>query len=192
MAGSRKGERRGGAKMGDQRRGKPGPKGPHERRFDPATGTIKPKAGRGRGLMTEEREREMVEIITGKRDLLPKDVQLASMRTIFELAMEYQQIMKLALRRPIDLKNEQQRAQQDADVINAERQMVNYLMLSSQIARDAAPFIHPRLAALASQTDRNTEGDLFDLLLEEINQTPRLKVIEHRPAEAQSEDEEAA
>lgn len=176
MAGSRKGENRGGAR----RKGKP--PGPHEPRFDPTTGTIKPKTGRPTGrknLITGEREREMIEIITGQRDLMPKDVQLTVMRTIFGLAMEYQQIMKMALRRVPE--SDRQRQQIDIDVAAAERQMVNYMMLSSQVARDAAPFIHPRLAALAVTTDRNTEGDLFDLLLQEIDQTPRLKAIEHVP-----------
>lgn len=184
MAGSRKGEHRGGAKK----------KGPHEAKFDIKTGTIKPKRATAKGsrvpIPTAERQREMVEIITGKSELMPKDVQLATMRTIFALAMEYQGLMRMAIARYPMNGTPEQKADVNADVAAAERQMVQYLMLSSQVARDAAPFIHPRLAALAVTTDRNTEGDLFDLLLKEIDQTPRLRAIEHRPVE--QNDEEAA
>lgn len=188
MAGSRKGERRGGKRKGQ----------PREPRFDASTGTIKPKGGRpkgslsGQSLITGEREREMIEIITGKSELMPKDVQLNSMRTLYGLAMEYQATMRVNIRTiPSD---DAHAARLNAAVDYAESKMVQYLMLSSQVARDVAPFIHPRLAALAVTTDRNTEGDLFDLLLKEINdETPRLKVINHDPRETpRQQDEEAA
>jgi hypothetical protein len=172
MAGSRKGEHRGGARK----------RGPSDPRFDAKTGTIKPKGGRPKGklsgqtLIAGEREREMIEIITGRIEMMPKDVQLASMRTIYGLAQEYQARMLYAMRTLPTPQLPQQVL--DNTVDHCETKMVQYLMLASQVARDAAPFIHPRLAALAVTTDRHSEGDLFDLLMKEIDQGPRFKLIE--------------
>lgn len=182
MAGSRKGEKRGGAKSG-----------PHKPKFDPLTGTIKPKRGPGRPkgsvpLITGEREREMLEIITGQSHLMPREAMLTAMRTMFELAAEYRQIMLMALRRVP--RNDAERRQIDSDVMQAENQMTRYMTIGGQMARDCAPYIHPRLAALAIKTDRNTESDLFDQLLDEIDRLPRLRAIEHVPAK--KKDEEAA
>lgn len=187
MAGSRKGERRGGARLGTR---PTKPKGPHKPKFDAKTGTVKPKPAKGQrmALVTGEREREMLAIITGKSELMPKDVQLATMRTLFGLAHEYQQMMLTAIRAVPS--PEMPAARIDATVEYGERKMVEYLMLSSQVARDAAPFIHPRLAALAVTTDRTSTRDLFDQLLDDINETPRLRAIEHRADE--SKDEAAA
>lgn len=178
MAGSRKGERRGGAKPS----------------FQPKTGKIraqvlatKPKRGRVEGsqnLITGEKEREMVEIITGRTELMPKHVQLQTMRTLFDLAHEYQMMMKGAMRMTPGPQLPQERI--DSTLSFAERKMTEYLMLSSQVARDAAPFFHPRLAALAVTTDRNETRDLFDILLEEIDQGPRLRAIEHRKNETEA------
>jgi hypothetical protein len=177
MAGSRKGERRGGRRS------------TAEPTFDASTGKITQPRKRGApkgstNLITGEREREMLEVITGERELMPKDILLASTRTLFGLAMDYQQMMLGAIASVPA--NEEQRRTLNATVDHAEAKMTQYLLLASQVSRDLSPYIHPRLAALAVTTDRNTEGDLFDLLLREIDQAPRLRVIEHRKSETEA------
>lgn len=118
----------------------------------------------------------MIEIITGKSELMPKDVMLQSMRTLYGLAQEYQAMMLYAMRTtPTDALH---KITLDNTVSTCETKMREYLLLAAQVGRDCAPYIHPRLAALAMTTDRNTEGDLFDLLLKEIDQGPRFKLIE--------------
>lgn len=131
----------------------------------------------------------MIEIITGKRELMPKDIMLASMRTLYGLAEEYQAMMLYAIRTPPE--NEAHKIKLDGTVAFCEGKMREYLLLSAQVARDAAPFVHARFAALAVTTDRNTGEDLFDLLLREIDQGPRFKLIEGgRHNDVQKDDDE--
>jgi len=172
MAGSRKGERRGGAKKGAK----------YKATFQPKTGKIRAqKTGRPPGsqnLITDEREREMMAIITGKQELMPKELQLQVMRTMYEQAHVYQKMMNDALRDrtlPLD--------RAIATVDFAEAKMKEYMITAADVAYKVSPYYHARLAALAVTTDRNTTEDLFDLLLREIDTGPRLRAIEHRKDE---------
>lgn len=180
MAGSRKGERRGGARLGGGIK-----KGPHERKFDKRTGKIKPKAKPGRppgeSMLTKERRREMMEIITGHKDVMPNEVLLECMRTLLNEKHTIEAMIRIeSMRVPV---NEKDRQEQDTRIAGLLREQVQMTMLTAQVARDAAPYNHARLAAVAMVQNPNASGDLFDKLLAEINETPRFKAIEHRTDE---------
>lgn len=188
MPGSRKGERRGGARFGGGVK-----KGPHETKFNRKTGKITPKpkpAGPGRppgpSVMTEENKRKMLEIITGQRELMPKDMLLNISRTLYAEAKAWENLREFRMAQvPGDHK---QREELNLAVAEASREMRDYYLLTAQVARDAARYYHPQLSAIAHHNAPADAGDLFDQLMKEIDQTPRLRVIEHR----KNEDEEAA
>lgn len=179
MAGSRKGEQRGGARPGRGRTSAP-------RQSQPRAAEVMPPP-KHQVVKAHALDREMFEIITGQKSLeMPVDVQLENLRKFQKKARQYEAYAaELILTVP---KNEKHRRELEAEIALCEMREREYRILASQVARDAAPFHHPRLAAVAHYTPQGG-GDLFDALLDEINQSPRLKVIEQRKRE---KDEEAA
>lgn len=146
-----------------------------------------PKKPAHKTLVAQALDREMFEIITGKKSLdLPTDTQLENMRAFQTVARQYQQQMaELIMTEP---RNAKHRKEIEAAITMYEMRWREYAILASQVARDAAPFYHPRLSAIALHGGgRQNTQDSFDMLLEEINRQPRMKVIEQR-----KKDEEAA
>lgn len=177
MAGSRKGEQRGGARPG---------RGRVQKVAKPKGEVITPKKPQHTALVAQALDREMFEIITGKKSNdMPTETQLENMRAFQTKARQYEE-MAAALIMTVP-RNEKHRREIEAELALCEMREREYRILASQVARDAAPFHHPRLAAVAHYQPTGG-GDLFDALLQEINQQPRMKVIEQR----KKDSEEAA
>lgn len=184
MAGSKKGERRGGAKHGFKKgnRGGPGrPKGSRTSFTLDLTPRVKGSPGKhGKALKTIEKERQIHYLITGQSDILPRDAMLEAMRYFFKMADEYRQ---LALANAeVEPQNEIQRAKLDAVISECEAKVERYMLLGVDVGYKVAPYLHPRLSAIAVAPQNEKSMDLFALLIEELDESGRqreFKTIEH-------------
>ncbi len=117
----------------------------------------------------------MAVIIHNQHREMPKDALLESMDYLLTNARFYKGMRDTALRMIPRDKVESERI--DATVGFAESEATRYFMLTASVARDAAQYYHPKLAAVA-MTAAPSAGDLFDLLLQEIDQGPRMRVVQ--------------
>jgi len=187
MSGSRKGERRGGAKPGHIRKTAK-PVVP-----DPAA-AVKRKAGRPPGarnkpklsaidpevalilnkriaVSTKERELEMYFTVTGRRERLPKEVLLSAMRYFEESAIEYSEVLRANLEAAARAEGPDAQAVMAAAVASAESQVDKYVSMAADVAFKAAPFVHPRLAALMTNPGGDkSAGTLFEMLMRDLDE----------------------
>jgi hypothetical protein len=201
MSGSRKGERRGGAKPGHVRKtakpaiadpaaavkrkaGRP-PGSPNKKkpRIDPEVISILNK--RGVSIADREREVEMYFTVVGRRERLPKDVLLNAMRYFEESAIEYSEVLRANLEAAAKATGPQAQAVMAAAVSAAEAQVDKYVSMAADVAFKAAPFVHPRLAALITNPggDRSA-GSLLDLLMRDLDEAGKpARYIDHDAGE---------
>lgn len=198
MPGSKKGERRGGAKPGHIRksakpkypgveamRGKggrpPGAKNKIKPRIDPEVMLILNK--RGVSIADREREVEMYFTITGKRERLPKDVLLNAMRYFEESAIEYSEVLRANLEAAAKVTGPHAQATMAAAVAAAEAQVDKYVSMAADVAFKAAPFVHPRLAALMTNPGGDkSAGTLFEMLMRDLDEAGKpARYIDHDP-----------
>lgn len=192
MPGSRKGERRGGAKPGRFRKTPNIPKAPGKRgrpknspnksKFDPVLGVILNKKV---PVLQKEQELEMYFMVVGKRMRLPKEVMLDAMRYFEETAIDWGQVVHANMMKSAAARTPKEIAIYEAAAAAAEMRMREYLLMTVDVAYKAAPFLHPRLAALitnpgSGDSPLNAIAALFKDL-DEAGQTPRF--IDHDPNE---------
>lgn len=199
MPGSRKGERRGGAKPRIVRTPKPDKPG---RGF--GTG-----AGRAKGVKNKVKPDEVVRarvneilashrstpqkekaieayfLAVGRRMRLPKEVMLDAMRYFEENAIEWGEVQHANMVKSATAKSSEERAVFEAAVAQADARMRESLMMAVDVAYKVAPYVHPRLAALITnpgneQNPMNAVAALFREL-DEAGKPP--KYIDHDPAE---------
>lgn len=201
MPGSRKGERRGGAKPKIVRSPKP-PKPSTGRGFGTGGGRAK---GTPNKQKPEERTREevsrilashrpvaqkekMIEayaIVTGAKVRMPKDVMLDAMRFFEENAMEWRDVEIANMERSAATQVPEARAVFESAVATAHARGRESLMLAVDVAYKVAPFVHPRLAAVmtdagAGQNPMNAVAQLF----RELDEAGRpAQYIDHDPVE---------
>lgn len=194
MGGSRKGERRGGAKAGHIRKSaKPPVPTPTLKRLAgrPKGARNKPKYGpdpevlqilnKRTSVAAKEAEVEMYFTVTGKRTRLPKDVLLSAMRYFEESAIEYSQVLQANIRAAGEAKGPEAQALMSAAVAGAEAQVDKYVSMAADVAFKAAPFIHPRLAALLTNPGGDkAAGTLLDLLMRDLDEAGKpARYIDH-------------
>jgi len=193
MAGSRKGERRGGAKPGRRRsnanllpgaNGKQGRKKgvPNKSKFDPVLGVILNKQN---SPMQKEQEVEMYFLAVGKRMRLPKDVMLDAMRYFEETGIEWGEVVRANMMQSALAKTPEEQQIFEAAIAGAEQRMREYISMAVDVAYKAAPYVHPRLAAVitnpgSGDSPLNAVAALFKDL-DEAGRPPRY--IDHDPAE---------
>ncbi len=199
MSGSRKGERRGGAKPG------------HIRKSAVPTSPIaaaKRKAGRPPGarnkpklmavdpevahllnkhisVATKERELEMYFTVVGRRDRLPKEVLLSAMRYFEETAIEYSQVLRANLESAAAAKGPDAQALLNAAISAAEAQVDKYVAMAADVAFKAAPFVHPRLAAVITNPGGDkAAGTLLEQLMRDLDEAGKpARYIDHDSGE---------
>lgn len=200
MSGSRKGERRGGARPGHirksakpaipdpaaavKRRGRPpGAKNKAKARIDPEVLSILSK--RGVSIADREREVEMYFTITGRRERLPKDVLLNAMRYFEESAIEYSEVLRANLDLASRATGLDAQATMAAAVAAAEAQVDKYVSMAADVAFKAAPFVHPRLAALLTNPGGDkSAGTLFEMLMRDLDEAGKpARYIDHDSGE---------
>jgi hypothetical protein len=197
VSGSRKGERRGGARPGHVRKTAkpPAPDAAQSKRKAgrPFGSKTKPKhvidpevlliLNRRTSLESRQREVEMYFMVTGKRERLPKDVLLSAMRYFEESAIEYSQVLRANLEEAAKADTPEAQALLSAAVAAAEGQVDKYVSMAADVAFKAAPFVHPRLAALMTNPggDRSA-GSLLDLLMRDLDEAGKpARYIDHDP-----------
>lgn len=186
MAGSRKGERRGGAKPGRIRkkvpiradpikRAKGSRKGiPNKSRFNPQIGIILDKQ---KTPMAREQELEMYFLAVGKRMRLPKEVMLDAMRYFEETGIEWGEVVRANMMKSALSKTPEEQQIFEAAIAGAEQRMREYIMMAVDVAYKVAPYVHPRLAAIitnpgSSESPLNAVASLFREL-DEAGRPPR-------------------
>lgn len=192
MGGSRKGERRGGAKPRLVRKPKAAPM---------VAAAVKRKGGRPPGaknksprdkLLSEilnkrvpverkEAELEMYFTVTGRRVRMPKEVMLDAMRYFEESAIEYSEVLRLNLDRQAAAETIEELQVIGEAVAAAENQVDKYVSMAADVAMKVAPFVHPRLAAIVTrQDDGSSPTSLLQLLMKDLDEAGRpARYIEH-------------
>lgn len=198
--GSRKGEKRGGAKPSVLRIKKadkvvdpsapvvkrgPGrvkgivkPKGsgrqkgtPNSSRFNPHLGVILDKQ---RSPMAREREMEMYFLVTGKRARMPKEVMLDAMRYFEERAIEHIEVAHANLTAAANAETDIARQMYNDAAMLEEARAREYLRETVDVGYKVAPFIHPRLAAVITKTgDDASPGSLLATLMRDLDEAGR-------------------
>lgn len=205
MSGSRKGERRGGAKPGHVRKSArpassvptvavvkrkagrpPGAKNKkgynHAPRIDPEVVAILNKR---RSVGQKEKALEMYFTIVGRRERLPKDVLLAAMKYFEESAIEYSEVLRANLEAAARATGPEAQAIMAAAVAAAEGQVDKYVSMAADVAFKAAPFVHPRLAALMTNPGGDkSAGTLLELLMRDLDEAGKpARYIDHDASE---------
>lgn len=119
---------------------------------------------------------QVIHGIRSADDLTPKQVMLDNMHFFQNAAYEYEAMVRIAARQP---DSEDVRRAVRAYELEGERNR----RIASDEAYKVAPFIHPRLAAIAIKGDLGHGDDLVQIMLDEIDKRNREHpmVIEHQP-----------
>lgn len=192
MSGSKKGERRGGAKPGHIRKSA----APAKRKAGRPPGsknrpkvTIEPGIVRilNKRIPVERKERdlEMYFTVTGRRVRLPKEVMLDAMRYFEEGAIEYSEVLRANMEAAAKETSPQAQAILSAAIAAAEGQVDKYVSMAVDVAYKAAPYIHPRLAAFISrQGDDKSPTNLLQLLMQDLDEAGQpARYIDHDVSE---------
>jgi len=202
VGGSKKGERRGGAKPRIVR--KPKIEGATKRGFGTGGGRQvgsknKPKTeekmkqrvneilNRHIPVARKEQEIEAYFMAVGKRLRLPKEVMLDAMRFFEENAIEWAEVQRANLLQSAMAKTVEEKTVYEAAVATADMRMREYLTQAVDVAYKVAPYVHPRLAALITnpQDDRNPLNAVA-MLFKELDEAGRPpQYIDHDPGAAE-------
>lgn len=176
--GSKKGEHRGNAKRRDTR------ETPNDIMHE-ALST--PPGQRSRSPKVTERRLELARVISGPSgrvtDMTPKEVLLCNMHYFMQGAFDWQdQLMRLVEAR-VEAEGEDERKEAERAQMAAEAEIERFRRMASEDAFKVAPFIHPRLAAVAVGSGDQNPDDIVQALLDDIDARQRdPRVIEHRSA----------
>lgn len=198
MAGSRKGEKRGGAKPAGLRKprgfepggtGKRGrPKGMPTRAKPPIHATKDPEIrailGKHVAVTKREKDLEMYFLVVGNRMRLPKDVMLDAMRYFEETAIDYGQLAQANMEREAAAENPEDRAALNKAATDAEAKLGQYLTMAVDVAYKVAPYIHPRLSAIMTNPGSNDLPlNVLSTLLQDLDEAGRpARYIDHEPS----------
>jgi hypothetical protein len=202
MGGSKKGERRGGAKPRIVR--KPKIEGATKRGFGTGGGRTvgtknKPKTeeqmkARVNQILSRHipvaRKAEEIEhyfMAVGKRLRLPKEVMLDAMRFFEESAIEWGEVQRANLIQSAMATTAEERVIYEEAVSVADMRMREYLTQAVDVAYKVAPYVHPRLAALITnpQDDKNPLSAVA-MLFKELDEAGRPpQYIDHDPGGAE-------
>lgn len=166
--GSKKGEHRGNAK-----------KRVHETPNEIMHSALAAKTRKAPSAKVVERRVEVAHMLNGPSaevaDMTPKDVLLSNMHYWMESALSLQQAVQ-------ELSDDEAKFERMAE---AEREIQRYRSLASEDAYKVAPFIHPRLAAVAVGGNAGeSANDIVSALLDDIDARQRdPRVIEHNKNE---------
>lgn len=191
--GSKKGEHRGGAKPKANR-------SPFVKGHKLATG--RPKGAKGKPkvdpvvaevlnnprLSAAERERRLESyfIITGRRMRMPKEVMIDAMRFFEDQAVEYHEIMTANMDLAAGAVDDAVRRIYDQHVSAAEAKLNQSLAMAVDVAYKAAPFCHPRLAAVVTNPggDAKNPANVLALLWQELDEAGKpARFIDHDASE---------
>lgn len=114
------------------------------------------------------------------RDMHPREVMLDNMHYSMQAAFDWQNWVMKASAEPLT-------PEALAKIARAEREIERYRAMASEDAFKLAPYIHPRLSAVAVHGNEGRAPDIIQALLDDIDQRQRdPRVIEHRLSEEKS------
>lgn len=183
MVGSRKGEKRGGAK--GKRHWTPNPDLHKEGvRGNRKGAKNKPKVVIGQEVMkilassaavsSKEEKLERYFVVTGKRMRLPKEVMLSAMAFFEDAAIEDVEIMQANLQLAGEAESEAEKEPflKAADI--AEGRVRANLTNAVDIAYKVAPYVHPRLSAIMTNPGSNDSPlNILGVLLRDLDEAGR-------------------
>ena len=191
--GSKKGEHRGGAKPKNERSpfvkghklatGRP--KGSSNKpKFDPNVAAIL----NNNKISVAERERriESYFLITGRRMRMPKEIMIDAMRFFEEQAIDYHEVMAANMELAATAPNDAAKAVYEQAVSAAEVKLNQSLAMAVDVASKAAPFCHPRLAAVVTNPagDAKNPMNVLALLMQELDEAGKPpRFIDHDASE---------
>lgn len=119
---------------------------------------------------------QVIHGVRSAEDMTPKQVMLDNMHNFQNAAYQYEAMVLHLARHPDS--EETRRA-----IRNYELEAERNRRIASDEAYKVAPFIHPRLAAIAMVGDNGTGDDIVQRMLDEIDRKNREHpmVIEHEP-----------
>lgn len=201
MSGSRKGERRGGAKPGHVRKPTKLVSGstPKKRgfgtgagrsigtspksKFDPVLGVILNKQ---LAPLEKERELEMYFLVVGKRMRLPKEVMIDAMQYFEQVGIDWCNVVRENMKMLGGARTLEARQVFERAIEFAESRVTQYILMAVDVAYKAAPYVHPRLAAVVTNPggDRSA-GTLLDILMRDLDEAGKpARYIDHDASEA--------
>lgn len=188
MAGSRKGERRGGAKPGRQKTGgRTKGVGNKPKKITTALLTLDTRVIH-KSRLTLEQERDLYRIAVGDDARLPKEVMLDAMRYFENTAREYLKMLQANMEVELAaIKSGDKIAMASAalGVELAERRVDDYLARAVDVGYKAAPYVHARLSAiLVNPGDSDKPLNAIRQLMQDIDEAGgRSRFIEHDAGE---------
>lgn len=117
-------------------------------------------------------------------DMTPREVMLNNMHYFMQGAFDWQDHLMKVVERPVTIESAR-------EIERAQTQIERYRNLASEDAYKVAPYIHPRLAALAvAGGSADSAPDIVQALLDDIDQRQRHpKVIEHQDQDSAKDGE---
>jgi hypothetical protein len=181
MAGSKKGERRGGKRAGTGQMS--APKAPKVKLPTGGNNGVK----RGPARATEQYYRDITKAINGTtaKDREPRELMLKTMR-YFEGLGDEQVAMATWLRDKLRTLKPSEFKDWDEQLFVVERQIREYFLLATDVAYKCAPYCHSRLSAIQVTGPNQGPLEVVGMMLEEIDilnrgrptwAPPELKVV---------------
>lgn len=188
MAGSKRGERRGGAKPGHTR------KTPKKQTYRKAVTRAKFLTTRDpevkhilhshRTAAEKEQELERYFLVVGRRMRLPKEVMLDVMRYFEETAIDYLEVGRANEQAALDADSTTAKQVYNEAAARAENMGREYLLATLDAAYKAASYVHPRLAAMLSNPRDADQNNTIAVLLRDLDEAGRPpRYIDHDPSE---------
>lgn len=150
--------------------------------FDPQVGVLLTKH---RSPLKREQELEMYFMITGKRMRMPKEVMLDAMGYFEDRAVQHVQVAYANLEMAEQAETPEARQLYNEAAMLEEQRAREYLVTATDVAYKVAPFVHPRLSAIMTNPGANDSPTtlLATLMreLDEAGQPPRY--IDHQAEE---------
>ena len=194
MAGSRKGERRGGAKPGKRHWtpnpdiGKPGHRGSrkdvkNKPKVDIIDHDIAKIMNSRVPAVAKERALENYFMVTGKSDRMPKDIMFSASRHFEQTAVEYYDVMQANLASAALAETGEERQAYNRAAIEAESRVRDNLIVAVDVSYKVAPFCHPRLSAIMTNPgSTDSPLNILGVLLRDLDEAGRpARYIDHEP-----------
>ena len=198
MAGSRKGEHRGAANPNRTKPARPGSPmaaarkaaKPRKLKTPPFDDPVLKSIVKSRlGPAKVERQLEIYKMVSGSDVTVPKDAMLEVLSYFRETTHDYHKVMLANMERADTAPTAQAREVYEMAAAAAEQKVKEYAMLTLDAGARAAPFCHPRLAAVVDATRNQGQNpwNILGLLLRDIDEAGKpARYIDHDPNEGNS------
>ena len=180
--GSKKGEHRGAAKRAIMKGAGKNPEGRPRSMKSPFNHEMREIINNARNSKDMERKVKDYFLITGKRMRMPRDVMIDAMRYFEETALDYHEVLQQNMELAAEAETPEQRAVFEQGVAYAEGRMRESLSLAVDVAYKAAPFCHPRLAAIVTNPGGDGKGpfNVLALLMQDLDEAGKApRYIDH-------------